>query len=100
VEEHNFRFEAEVWRYDSKKSSWFFVTLPVVTAEQIRFLFPLRRGFGSIPVNVQVGKSRWKTSIFPDKQSGSFVLPLKAQVRLAEAVHQGDRLPVEIVVRP
>ena len=43
-----------------------------------------KRGFGSIRVAVTLGKSKWKTSIFPDKQSGTYVLPLKKEIRCAE----------------
>ena len=47
-----------------------------------------RRGFGSIPVIVKLGKTEWKTSIFPDSKSGTFLLPLKAQVRKKEEVEE------------
>ena len=50
----------------------------------------VKRGFGSIRVTVTVGKTKWKTSIFPDKQSGAYVLPLKAAVRRAEDIDAGD----------
>lgn len=100
VPEQSFIFESSVWRYDSTKSSWFFATLPLETAEQIRFFFPLRRGFGSIPVQVQIGASQWKTSIFPDKKSGSFVLPLKSQIRQAERINEAQVIKIQITVRP
>ena len=99
-EAHSFGFTGEVWRWESEKASWFFITLPIETAEQIRFFFPLRRGFGSIPVQVQIGSSRWKTSIFPDKKSGSFILPLKAPVRTKEGFGEGDDISVEVTVSP
>ncbi|NVK00270.1 MAG: DUF1905 domain-containing protein [Oceanospirillaceae bacterium] len=47
----------------------FFLTLPLPVAEHVRFLFPRRRGFGSIPVKVQIVASQWKTSIYPNKKS-------------------------------
>ena len=49
-----------------------------------------KAGFGSIRVTVSLGKSRWKTSIFPDKHSGAYVLPLKKQIRHAENIDAGD----------
>lgn len=100
MEEHSFKFESSVWRWDSEKASWFFLTLPVDTAEQLRFFFPLRRGFGSIPVKVQIGASQWKTSIFPDKKKGSFILPLKAAIRTAENFGEGDSVEVCLTVSP
>lgn len=99
-ENHSFEFQAPVWRWESEKASWFFVTLPVETAEQIRFFFPLRRGFGSIPVSVRIGTTSWKTSIFPDKKSNSFILPLKSTVRNAEGIEEGNEIVVEVSVSP
>ena len=49
-----------------------------------------KAGFGSIRVTAQIGKSKWKTSIFPDKHSGAYVLPLKKQIRMAEGIDAGD----------
>ena len=52
----------------------------------------VRRGFGSVKVTATIGKTSWKTSIFPDKHSGCYVLPLKAAVRRAEAIDAGDTI--------
>lgn len=82
-----FCFTSRLWLY-AGKTSWVFVTLPVDVADGVRFLQAAenrqRRGFGSVPVAVQIGQSKWKTSIFPDKASGSFLLPIKRSVRRAE----------------
>lgn len=43
-------------------------------------------GFGSIRVIVKVGKTTWNTSIFPDKKSGTYLLPTKASVRKSEGI--------------
>ena len=50
------------------------------------------RGFGSVPVKVTLGKTVWKTSIFPDSKSGTYLLPLKSSVRKAEGVFDGDEV--------
>jgi hypothetical protein len=57
------------------------------------------RGFGSIPVEVTLGKTKWETSIFPDKQSGTYVLPLKAKVRKDEGVFADDKINFTFTVR-
>ncbi len=88
-------FEAEVWEANGK-ASWSFVTLPADTAEDIRFFSGPRRGWGSVTVTVQLGASRWKTSVFPESRSKSFVLPLKAAIRKAEGVRTGDRVRIEL----
>ena len=44
-----------------------------------------------------IGSSTWSTSVFPDKASGSFVLPVKKVVRWAEDLEDGDA--VDVVLR-
>ena len=40
-------------------------------------------------VEVTIGSSTWRTSVFPDKARG-YVLPVKKQVRRAESLDVGD----------
>lgn len=89
-------FSAELWEYEGE-APWVFVTLPTEIADEIEDQAP-RRGFGSVKVNVTCGDSRWSTSLFPDKKSGSFVLPLKKEVRVAEGLSPGDRATFRIEV--
>jgi Domain of unknown function (DUF1905) len=58
-----------------------------------------RRGFGSVRVQVRIGGSRWKTSIFPDSKLGCYVLPVKKAIRKAEAIEEGDvaKVTVELI---
>ena len=46
----------------------------------------IKRGWGSVRVKVTLGKTKWDTSIFPDKKSGTYLLPIKAEVRIKEHV--------------
>ena len=54
-----------------------------------------RRGFGSVKVNVNVGESRWSTSVFPPKEGGWF-LPVKKAICRAEGLAAGDAVAVRI----
>ncbi len=85
-------FDAELWVWDARRSdTWTFVSLPVDVSEEIRDLTDgPRRGFGSLRVRVTVGRSTWTTSIFPDSNTGGYVLPIKRKVRDAEALEPGD----------
>lgn len=70
---------------------WRFLVLPKNVDQKIREDFGRRaRGWGSIPVLVTVGKTTWSTSIFPDKKSGTYLLPLKASVRKKEEIFDDD----------
>ena len=66
---------------------WRFLILPKNRSKEIKAKYGANsRGWGSIPVSVRVGKTTWKTSIFPDKKSGTYLLPLKAKVRKSENI--------------
>ena len=88
-------FEAELWEWESR-AAWFFVTVPPDESDDIREMSPDDRGFGSVRVDVVIGQSRWRTSVFPDKNIGCYVLPVKKAVRVAEGIESGDRVDVTL----
>lgn len=93
---NEYTFEAKVWLW-SGDAPWHFVTLPKDMAEHITKMFgDQKRGWGSLPVVVTIGSSVWNTSIFPDKPSASFVLPLKAAVRKKENISVNQTIKVMI----
>ncbi len=90
-------FTAELWRWDARRSdTWTFVTVPPQDSDDLRIRSGPPSGFGSIRVNVRIGGSTWDTSVFPDKTSGCYVLPVKAAVRRAERVDVGDSVEVRL----
>jgi hypothetical protein len=93
----DFSFTAELWQWDAQTtSSWFFVSLPVELADDLRMEAGPPRGFGSIRVEAVIGSSVWQTSVFPS--DGTFVLPVKKPVRVREGIEPGDT--VEVSIRP
>lgn len=93
-----FRFRAEVWLWPGT-SPWHFVSLPEEVADLIAASSEGRgRRFGSVPVEVTVDDLTWRTSVFPDRKSGTFLLPLKKQVRQHLDCGVGDTL--EVGIRP
>ena len=73
--------------------AWFFAYVDKKLAAEIKEKHgKIRRGFGSIKITATLGKTKWQSSIFPDKHSGCYVLPLKAAVRRAEGVEAGDEI--------
>lgn len=92
-------FTAEVWEHSpDDPGSWHFLTLPPDLAEDVALEAGPRGGFGSVRVEVSIGSTTWRTSLFPDARAGSFVLPVKKQVRLANDVRAGDEVEVRLVV--
>jgi len=89
----NFEFDADLWLYPGD-AGWVFVTLPTDVADDILDEAPSTGGFGSVKVAVRIGDTEWSTSLFPDKESASYVLPVKRAVRDAEDLTIGDSVSV------
>jgi len=96
-----FKIRSEVWIYPSSFAAWHFASIPKKETKIINQIFGgLKRGWGSLPVEVSLGKIKWKTSIFPDKRSETYILPLKSEVRRKEKIFDKDiiNFSVEILV--
>jgi hypothetical protein len=71
--------------------------VPVEVAVEVRDIAGgSRRGFGSVRVRAAIGGSTWTTSIVPDGQRDTFVLPVKKAVLRAEGVEAGDVATVTV----
>jgi len=90
------KFTAVLWETQSM-GAWVFVSLPQDLSDEIRAEpRPPKPGFGSIRVSVTVGAVTWATSIFPEKNDGPYVLPVKKAVRQASGVDVGDEIAVTL----
>lgn len=85
------RISAKLWLYPGENGSWHFITVSKKESEAITKKYhAFKKGWGSLPVLVKIGKTAWNTSIFPDRKSSTFLLPVKASVRRAEGIFEGD----------
>jgi hypothetical protein len=72
------------------KGSWYFLTIDGETASAICANAVNAAAWGSVYVEVTIGVTTWRTSLFPSKQVGGWLLPLKAAVRKAEKIAEGS----------
>jgi len=87
-----FALTAPLWRYQGR-AAWHFLTVPSDVSFEIHERYGVMSGgFGSLRVQVTVGETSWRTSIFFEASSGSYLLPVKRQVRTAEALAAGDEV--------
>ena len=99
-----YSFTGPLWRWAdqpgaSDGGARHFVTVPAGPSADIRDETEgLTRGFGSVRVEVRIGTTTWRTSVFPDAKSGCYVLPVKKAVRRAEDVEAGEDVAVELTV--
>jgi len=93
----SYTFSAELYLWEARTDSWVFANLPEDVADEIEDAAPEpRRGFGAVRVEVTVGASTWRTSVFPSKRDATFVLPLKKAILKAESLTVGDTVAVSL----
>lgn len=93
-----YTISTKIWLWQGK-GAWHFVTIPKETADDISYYFDhVKAGFGSIKVTAIIGNTTWKTSIFPDKKSQGYLLPIKKSVREQENIKEGDTITIELLI--
>ena len=78
------------------KGSWYFLTIDGETAAAIRAAATNAAAWGSVYVEATIGGTTWRTSLFPSKAAGGWLLPLKAAVRKAERIVDGCVVEAEL----
>lgn len=92
----NIEFDAPIW-YWRGPSPFYFVTVPDDLSDALKTISrSVTYGWGMIPVQARIGRSRWTTSLFP--KNGAYIVPLKAAIRRAEGLAEGDVVTVRLDV--
>ncbi|HRK88583.1 MAG TPA: DUF1905 domain-containing protein [Anaerolineales bacterium] len=74
---------------------YLFVAVPEKESADIKAVSKLvTYGWGVIPVTVKVGKTEWKTSLFP--RDGRYLVPIKMVVQKAEHLKEGDEIKLKL----
>jgi hypothetical protein len=92
-----FEFSGKIlfWR---GPAPWYFVAVPAEQSGELKAISSfVTYGWGVIPVHARIGKTEWTTSLFP--KDGLYLVPLKASVRTAENLEEGDTVTVRLEVR-
>ena len=89
-------FSGEIW-YWRGPAPHHFVTVPEPDCHALKALSrSVTYGWGMIPVRARIGKTEWKTSLFP--KDGRYIVPIKASVQKAENIGAGDNVTVRLEV--
>jgi len=92
----NIEFEAAIW-YWRGPAPWYFVTVPERQCQALSAIAgSVTYGWGMIPVTARIGRTAWKTALFP--KHGRFIVPIKMSVRKAEDLAEGDAVTVRLAV--
>ncbi|WP_026925552.1 DUF1905 domain-containing protein [Glycomyces arizonensis] len=89
-------FSGEVWFWRGP-APWYFVSVPEAACRELEAASDVvSYGWGMVPVTAHLGPTSWKTSLWP--KDGGYIVPLKAAVRKAEDVEEGDTVEVRLTV--
>ncbi len=80
-----------MWRYQGE-SPWHFVYVPKKISQQIKDTARARRN-GLVRIKATIGATSWTTALFPTKD-GPYLIAIKAEVRRAEGVDDGDSVKI------
>lgn len=90
------QFEGPIW-YWRGPAPWYFVTVPEPQCEEIRAVARVvTYGWGMIPVHVRIGRTEYVTSLWP--KDDRYIVPIKAAVRKAEALAEGDTITLRLQI--
>ncbi len=93
----NIQFNAPIWFWRGP-APWYFVTIPEKESHNIKAISGfVTYGWGVIPVTVRIGKTEWKTSLFP--KDDRYLVPIKTSVREAENLDLDDEVTIRLEVR-
>ncbi len=77
---------------------YLFVTVPEGPSRDIKSISRLvTYGWGVIPVLVRIGKTEWKTSLFP--KDGLYLVPIRMSAQKAENLKEGDNVKIQLEIR-
>lgn len=89
-------FTGMIWFWRGP-APWYFVTVPAEQSGDIKAISGfVTYGWGVIPVRARIGRTEWKTSLFP--KDDRYLVPIKASVRQAENLVEGDTVTVYLEI--
>jgi len=92
-----FTIRGKLWRYPGP-GGWHFVTLAKGHAGALKMRpRETKVGWGYVPMRATLGKSTWRTTLFPTKE-GKYLLAVKKALRAAEGVADGDTVRARVAL--
>ncbi len=87
-------FEGEIF-YWRGPAPFLFVAVPEEQSRNLKAISAMvTYGWGVIPVHARIGKTEWKTSLFP--KGGRYLVPIRVSVQRSEHLDVGDSVTVRL----
>jgi hypothetical protein len=76
-----------------------FIAMPVEMAREIRDNLRFQEeGWGRMKATAKIGDTEWRTAIWFDTKAGTYLMPIKAEIRKKEHVEPGKEIAITIWV--
>jgi hypothetical protein len=93
-----YRFASAPWQY-AGQGGWVFVSLPKKLSSEIRKAFKREEaGWGRLTATAKIGYTEWKTAVWFDTKTNTYLLPLKAEIRRKEKIEVGKKVEVAVFI--
>lgn len=90
-------FEGKIF-YWRGPAPFLFVAVPEEPSRQLKAISAsVTYGWGVLPVHVWIGKTEWKTSLFP--KEGRYLVPIRMSVQKSENLKVDDSVVIQIEIR-
>jgi hypothetical protein len=91
-----FEFKGEIFHWRGP-APFLFVAVPEEPSRNLKAISAMvTYGWGVIPVHAQIGKTEWKTSLFP--KEGRYLVPIRMSVQKSENLKVGDNVAIRLEV--
>jgi hypothetical protein len=88
------KFEGVIF-YWRGPAPYLFVAVPEEQSREIKAISAsVTYGWGVIPVHVLIGKTEWKTSLFP--KDGRYLVPIRKSVQKSEDLEVDDSVTIRL----
>lgn len=90
------KFKGKIFHWRGP-APFLFVAVPEKPSRDLKAISSsVTYGWGVIPVQVQIGKTVWKTSLFP--KDGRYLVPIRMSVQKSENIGVGDNVTIHMEV--
>lgn len=98
IPDPTYSFTSSVWTAFTGKATYYLASLPPKIGAAIRLMQQgkPRRGWGSVRVALTIGDTTWKSSIFPESGTKSYLFLINAKVRKAESLRENSKIKVTL----
>jgi hypothetical protein len=90
-------FEGKIF-YWRGPAPFLFVAVPEEPSRDLKAISAhVTYGWGVIPVQAQIGKTDWRTSLFP--KDGRYLVPIRMSVQKSENLDVGDNVVIQLEIQ-